>query len=801
MARHKTPARNAVLASARPINLSNQRQAAKQLAAKPDWHDTAWSYFDTTPEVSQPVAYLGNQLAKIRLYPALANPIDPSAPPQPLVWETDPEDPDDVANCTEPQWQQAWLELNRLHSSSGGLPEIIRAANQNLEVTGEFFLVGLTSRSATVTGPDQQEKTATRPEEWMVCSKEEITIRSGSISVTVDWSSEKVKLTAEDFLIRIWVRHPRNKLEAYTPLRALLADCKALRSLTAQVIAAAQSRVPAGILTVSNELVFGDGTTTGGNDDDSELPPGTESFMLSLASMLEDTIDDPTAPGAYSPSVVRGPTEALKELKLVSLARQHDPSAETQIESRIRRIARGMNLPMERSLGMTETTFANGRQINLDEYEDYHAPRANLLCDALTMGFYRPQCAANPVLADLAPLLVIAADPSALFGSPDPVTNAELAHKLLLIKNSKTRELLGFTEDDAPDAEEILERIALARGYVSTDMTSPMLQKWAEEAGITIPLVPVGPASRPNSNLAASAIAATSRVNSKIGTTLAGIDRDLMTRLLVASSGAMTRALEKAGAKLSSHATKPEKQLVLTVPKYRIAATLGKERVDAITAASGDPLQGAWTDLEADFMRWGAQAQSDALEAAARVSSGLSQGDRAALGMRAAENLTEAWSWMREALDALAGARLFDPDPELTLGEVDPNLKVPPGLVREAIARAGGAKNLRSGDGTWVVLTGDGGAVGGIGTGELVSGVLRDSGGMIEAFEWDYGPGYRARPFEPHLNLDGQIFRSFDDPVLANETTWPPFTSYVAGDHDRCLCSNIPIWTFAGEEG
>jgi hypothetical protein len=448
------------------------------------------------------------------------------------------------------------------------------------------------------------------------------------------------------------------------------------------------------------------------------------------------------------------------------------------------------------------TTFANGRQIDLDEYEDYHAPRATMLTDAFTHGFYRAQCAANPVLTDLAPLLVLAADPSALFGQPDPVANAEMAHKLLLISNSKTRELLGFTEDDAPAPDEIFERIALARGYVSTDMTSPMLQKLAGEAGITIPLVPVGPANRPNSNLAASgAITATSRVQSRIGSQLSALDRDLMTRLLIASSAAMTRALDRAGAKLSNHATKQEKLVVARVPKYQIAATLGTDRVQAITAASGNPLEGAWTDLEADYMRWGATAQSAALEAIHKSVVNLSTTDRLTIAARLAETLNESWAWTEAALNKLAGQRLFDPDPKHLQGEIDPNLKVPPGLIRESMARAGGLTAIRSGDdGTWVPLTADGNPVGGIATGTLITGVLKDAGGLIEAYIWDYGPGYRARPFEPHQELDGQTFASYDSEVLANNSNWPPFTSYEPGDHEMCQCSAIPTWTFTNEE-
>lgn len=847
MARRKSiPTRNAVLASARPINLSNARQAAKQLASRPDWHEVAWQYFDTTPEVSQPVAYLGNQLAKIRLYPALADPDDPSAPPQPLNFESnvvskavtgveDTKPIDDTINCTQEQWVEAWAELNRLHSSSGGLSEILRAANMNLEVIGEFYLVGLAANSVTTPGLDGQAIVTERFEEWMVCSTEEVKIVSGKIRVTVDWASDPVALTPNDFLIRIWVRHPRDKRVAYAPMQALLADCKALRSLTAQGIAEAQSHVPAGLLAVPNELVFGDGTTSMGPDDgnDSEQPPGTEPFMLSLATLLEETIDDPSAPGAYSPAAVRGPAEALAGLKLISLARTHDPTLEPRIQGHITRIARGMNLPMEKALGHTETTFANGRAIDLDEYEDYHAPRASLLMDALTVGFYRPQCSQNTLLADLAPRLMLACDPSALFGQPDPVANSSDAHDRLLISDAKARELYGFTEDDAPTPEELVMRLAIRRGMFSTDMTSPMLQALLHEAGIdNVPLVPLGPsASAPRSSSGVSpltamfwdimnrdagpqpprtppalntgSIVASSRVQSKIGRQLAAIDRDLMTRLLIASSAAMTRALDKAGAKLSNGTTKTEKTLVARVPKYQIAATLGRPRVEAIIAASGDPLEGAWTDLEADFMRWGGQAQSDALDAAGRVASGLSADDRTALRMRQADSLTEAWGWMREALDSLAGIRLFDPDPQLTVGEVDPNLRVPPGLVREAIARAGGEVGFVSGadNGQWVALLPDGGPVGGIGTGTLVSGVLRDSGGQIEAYIWDYGPGYRFRPFQEHLDLDGETFANFDSDVLANDSGWPPYTFYTPGDHENCQCSATPTWVFAGEEG
>jgi hypothetical protein len=51
----------------------------------------------------------------------------------------------------------------------------------------------------------------------------------------------------------------------------------------------------------------------------------------------------------------------------------------------------------------------------------------------------------------------------------------------------------------------------------------------------------------------------------------------------------------------------------------------------------------------------------------------------------------------------------------------------------------------------------------------------------------------------PHMNLDGQVFRNFDDPVLANGSGWPPYSFYMPGDHAGCICDFEPIIVPAAE--
>jgi hypothetical protein len=112
------------------------------------------------------------------------------------------------------------------------------------------------------------------------------------------------------------------------------------------------------------------------------------------------------------------------------------------------------------------------------------------------------------------------------------------------------------------------------------------------------------------------------------------------------------------------------------------------------------------------------------------------------------------------------------------------------------MARAGGAASLTATGqgGAYITLT-DAGTrpAGGIATGDRLRDTLRDHGAQIEAYQWVYGPAQRRNPFEPHLQLDGLVFRNFDDPALANTSGWPELDYFLPGDHSGCLCDTLPI--------
>lgn len=832
MARNRRPQPNALVAAAQRVRLADPEIANRQVCQPQEWHPEAWAAFDEVPEIKESVRYRGNQLAKLRLYCAVMDPNDPDGDPVPVS--------DESSGVPAAVAEAAVAELARLRSALGGQPEILRQLDMNLEIVGECYLVGIAARVEEIKRRDGSTLTVETDEDWRIHSKSEITFTSGPggalvgrVKGTPD-DREGTPLDPErDTIIRIWTRHPQWQNLPDSAMRGLLTDCKVLQVLQQQLLAQAMRAVSAGFLTVPNELSFGplDPTVQPTAGDDAAEDP----LDAALREVLVNPIADPSDPSTVQPGVFRGPSEYLKP-DVLRLIRFYDPQVsadlEAKISARVERIARGLNLPVEKVMGHQQTTYANAAQVDEDEFEDYLAPSADLACDALSYAFLTPQLRENPAIPEewANGEIFIWRDPSDLIAQPDTEANADAAFDRFAIGWPTYRKAKGYSEDDAPTEKEIQARLALPMPSRNGSTTAPTDAPPDPNAAITAALVPLleliagrheGPppfpysTSGPNGAPRRGWIEASARPEpSNVGRDLMLLDRDLRTRLVVAANDAMGRALDLAGTRLRSRVAGTQYRNALRGIAARDGfAHLGRTVVTAAFEGD-DPLAGAFTELESQFREWGGHAQNEAIDLASRVASGFGTEQRAALGLRQAEDLDEAWAWMDEALRSLAAARLYDPNPAAPdLGEFDPTLKVPTGLVRQALARAGGAQGLiaagpqgEGGFGSWVTLT-DGGTrpAGGIGTGELVRGALRDGGAMVEAYRWVYGPGFRTRPFHPHLALDGELFRNFDDPVLTNGRGWPPFSFYMPGDHAGCICDFepvvVPASEFAAERG
>lgn len=258
-----------------------------------------------------------------------------------------------------------------------------------------------------------------------------------------------------------------------------------------------------------------------------------------------------------------------------------------------------------------------------------------------------------------------------------------------------------------------------------------------------------------------------------VGPELSAIDMQLKIRLHAAADAVLERALEKAGARIRSKAQRDSsttRAAIKDLEPMMVARRLGPSLVAAMGLDESELVADALESLRGRFDAWVQRAQEDALA----IVPDLADVERSALFSRQAEDRAEAWAWMLSALSDVATQRLYSPVPE-TDGEFDAATLVPFGIVREAVARAGG--NALATDGP----------MGGIATGGVVLDTLRGRGAAVEGYEWVYG-SYPRQTFEPHLALNGVTFENFDAEVLGNDFGWPDTTHFYPGDHDGCTC-------------
>lgn len=805
----RPPPRRAVVAAARRAVVGQPAKVIADVVRRAEsWQREAWSYFDETPEVKFAVRWTGDAFAKLRLYIAVVDPLNPSAEPQPAR----DADGNPVTGVNPAVLRVAEAELARLRAPIGGQSEILRILNMNLEVAGEAYLVGEPERQENVVNDGNPAAVAVRtvPEQWGVFSIEEVNVEDATVTIQDSPSGTPRRMPPGTVAIRIYQRHPRWSSLPDSWVRGVLRECQALDTLTKLVIADANSKRAAGILFLSNDLVVVRSSDPDDGPIDEEDDGETNAIMRALDEAYSDAIADPEAPSAVAPILMRGETAAIKDgVHHLSLSRESDATLDDRIERRVRRLARGANVPVEVVEGHMSTTFSNAEQIDQDAFEDHLEPRCVMVVDALTAAYLHPNMIDLRGVGEAdAYRFVIWYDPSALVAQPDTQAAADAGLTNLVLSAEAWRRTRGFDEGDAPSEAEVLQRAALMRAAITEQGLAAILAATGYPVSTPVMPAPAAPAALPAPSEPAPApddtvdpepVLAAGR-RRRTGERLAAIDRDLRTRLLVAANEAMTRALERAGNRAKSKAV-GEVRAALTAARVGpldVIAQMGRAQLTAALRGgdADDLLDGAWDSLAEQFIDWGTRAQAAAVDVVSGAVGGLSAGEAAALRTRQAENLAASWQWFRSSLEATAVERMFDPSPKASalVGEFDESLRVPAGMVRQALARAGGATGLSSTGrgGAWVSLT-DAGTrpPGGIATGTDVMETLGEHGAGVEGYVWVYGAAPR-RSFDPHLDLDGQEFVNFDDPVLLNPEGWPA-TYCLPGDHDGCLCDFTPV--------
>lgn len=898
--------RTALVASAAHIPLNDRRAVESTRRRHQAWQTEAWDYFDEVGEIGYTTSYIANLLSKLRLYPAVEGPTGPVA----LDAETDGDGHDDArqalkeAAITPQIAEYASATLRRLRSMQGGQSALLRELSLNLEVAGECYIHGhATPRDIPEPGNtvdygdpqhDDLSEWGTDPstvEDWNIRSVDELIITGDRFELRLGPGTKVSEPIPEtDLVIRIWERHPRFSELATCAMRRVLAEAEALLLLSREIRATSKSRLSNGILLIPSELSFGsvDPTRDAGDGEEVDDP-----FDAELQEAMITPIQEEGSASAVVPLVLRGPAELLQHVNHLALDKTLDPVLDTRIEQRILRIARGLNMPTEVTTGLMSTTFANAVQVKRSEFEDHIEPRAILICDAITSGYFQWALEVGDgetegMDPETARKIFVWFDASQLIRVDDQSEQAVSAHQDGVISAEARRRYTGFTEADAPDAAELAARILLKGGRIDPTIFGYLLRAALDDPDMPVPAPPAGLVGIPQSisampvpgappeeeikvagelvkpppkpepppppvihvapapgqpaepapgekpptpeakppeaapqtgqNAAPPAVAASAGKHpsgawDRLGTVLAGIDRDVRARIVTRLDAAMRAALDRAGNRIKAKVQRDKgggqsalRKAAETVPSAQVAERLGKTVVDSIGLSETDLIGGAFDQTLTDVVHLLDAAYAHAVGAVAKVSGPPSIERRAQMDANHDQNVHQAVSYLRQNLHDLAAARLYSPQPgPEPAGEHDTTVLIPASMVRAAVALAGGQAvkgahtNVGFGASAWIDLGGagpvstpDGQPLGGIGTGPDLMGAVSDAGGSTEGWQWDYGTGVRAA-FVPHEQLDGTIVPKTDDPRWANSGTFPATDFYYPGDHDGCVCDITPV--------
>ena len=685
--------------------------------------------------------------------------------------------------------------MARLTNTHGGQADILRGASLNNFLVGESFLIG---------------RTIDGSEEWDVHSVEALEVveqpssnrpaRYGLKTYPGDTGERLISLD-DATVIRIWRRHPRYPELPDAAMGAALTYCEDLFVLTQMIRASGKSRMPSGLLLYPSTLA-----PVNLDEDDPETDEH-DPFLEQLLRHMETPLRDPNDAAALVPFLWRMDPDEIDKVKLLDFSRPIDALAvELRRESR-EAFAATIDLPADVLTGKQGLNDWSAWNVDEETFRVHLAPHAELIVDSLTAGYLWPTI--ETAGFDDPRRYRIWYDATNLITHPNLAENAKAVHGAFAISDATLRDATGFDESDAPDEEEVLRRIEIQRSIRAIENDSPNVPvPGGAENGPPTPS-PNGSEPSPEPVLLASVDEPElDEVLSEdesfvdphtVGLALATIERDLMTRLLVAGDDRMRRALERAGNQIVSTAKRRTKagqavrDIVTSTPTNEVAARLGPNLVASLSLTTETLLDGAFDELEARWHLWVEAAQLAAMDIVEAAGLRIDDAERGVLVKRMAEDREAGWAVLSSSLQAEATRRLFLPvEPQslraaaTPLGEIDDALILQPGALRAALSVAGGGPETSPAAST----SSSGAGRGGLLSGQTIRDIFRASAMQEFGWVWLYGSAFtRKTVFVPHQLLDGEPIVSWEDEALRNHGSFPSVDFYHPGDHDGCQCT------------
>lgn len=421
-----------------------QLAASRATPADGAWQNAAINAYRTVPEIRFVARWVGGAMSQASLFAGRPGP-DNSVEPL-------PED------------HPASEIVAQIAGGPSGQPDFLGAFGPHLTVTGEAWTL-VTPVLDRVTGQPASY-------DWRVLSTQEVTAERGRLTVQYDGVEVVVPAYDEDnpddtnpVAFRVWEPDPFMHRDADSAIKSSLGLIEELNLLSLAIQAIARSRTTGrGILLVPKGTRFPTQQGTVGDAEDDLL----DVFM----EVASTAIREPGSAAATVPIVLEVPADVIGEVRHLTLDSEFDAFAQRLREELRERIAIGMDVPKEVITGFSTASHWNVWSIKGDAIQTAVEPKLATVCHALTTAWLRPAMDARR-LEDADEVLVWY-DTANLRTATNKAAIALEAYGAGIISGQAARRETGFTEADAPGAEQVPPEPAADRPALPVAETEAM---------------------------------------------------------------------------------------------------------------------------------------------------------------------------------------------------------------------------------------------------------------------------------------------------------------------------------------
>lgn len=380
------------------------------------WQARAWHHYGRVPELRFAARWIGAAMSQVRLYAA--------------------RQVDDLSLDPAPPDHPAAQAVAAIAGGPTGQATLLKAAGPHLVVAGESWTV--------------IRRTDTDTLDWRALSTSEVKAQSGKLVAIIDGQEvaipagddDRVDESAEALAIRVWEPHPERYLEADSPVRSALDVLDELEMLGAVIKAVAQSR-----LTGRGVVLFPQGArfpAAPGQQGDAE-----DDLVAEFAEVASIALREPTSAAATVPIILEVPGEMIDKIQHIKFDSDFDRLALELRTEAIRRVALGLEIPAEYTLGqLGEVNHWGQWALSQEAVQLGVVPMVDTWRHAHTEQYLRPLLQAAGV--DDADEWVIAADTSPLRVRQNRAQTALEVHARGALSDEALRRETGFEESDAP---------------------------------------------------------------------------------------------------------------------------------------------------------------------------------------------------------------------------------------------------------------------------------------------------------------------------------------------------------------